>query len=292
MAEPYEIILTKGTNYDGGSPITTTRANLQTTGGRVFTGTVPDPGGVFAADIFGLFSPEATKLVGIAASSDNPRNAARVLSTDDSPSNQINLTRAFQYLLLHGSERLSVITNDPRPTQLRLVVNELSEKDHMAWASRQRPSFPHVRYRFIRQVPFTFSAGDPLWVPNFSWDGSSATNFTTDSTNGLIRISTLSPWENEYGCLVSIRYSGSAAVSAKFNVVNLKNRGSWVAQSNIPDMRWSRVQYLRDDDLIGLEAQSAAGLELVCDIELVRVEPGDRLLGRYTTRGNNAGLNL
>jgi hypothetical protein len=42
------------------------------------------------------------------------------------------------------------------------------------------------------------------------------------------------------------------------------------------------VQFVSHDDLIALEATpSVPGAKLAVDIEVVRVQPGDRLRGRY-----------
>ena len=94
-------------------------------------------------------------------------------------------------------------------------------------------------------------------------------------------ISALSPFPRHLGTLFSIRYSGSAG-DGKLFILENESRRPWQAQAALPDGRWSRVQYAAHDDLIVLEASPGpAGSPLVCDLELVRVEPGDRLRGRF-----------
>lgn len=293
MSEPNQYILSKDLPFDGTTPITLPRNDLQSTQGRVYTGTIPGAGGVFAADFF-HFSPESTKLVGVALDRDNPRSAAEIVAPSDQYSNRINLRRDFQYLLLHGQDRLRVVTQDTRSV-LRLIVNQVSEAEHVAWAREQRPTYPHIRYRFIRTAPFLFNPNFAAWSPDWTWDPTPqvrAMNVTTDLNDGPIRIDSLTPWEDDFGCLVSIRYAGATPATCKFNVVHPENRAFWVAQSGIDNMRWSRVQYLRSDDMIGLEASSAAGTKIVCDIDMVRVEPNDRLLRRYSNSGGIIGENL
>ena len=285
--EPYGIKLTSVVNFNGTTPIALSRANLTVDGQRLYTGAVPAAGGVIDSDFFGLFAPQSPKLVGVALSSNNPLSLARVLDPSGRTRQEVNLTQEFQYVLLHGRDRLAVLSNEPvaavtAPIELSLVVNELSEGDHMRWAVAHPPAPIHTRLRIIRNHGAFVKVLTGTWLPAFAWDdGGALLAVTDDATNGPIPISALSPFPRRLGTLLSIRYAGSTG-NGKLHIVQNTSRAAWVAQSAIPDCRWSSVQYAAHDDLIAFEASPAAGGgPLVVDIELVRVEPGDRLRGRF-----------
>lgn len=288
MAEPYGIKLFSAGNFNGTTPIALTRADLTVDGQRLYTGAVPaGGGGVIDSDFFGLFAPQSPKLVGVAFSSCNPQSVVRVIDRAGRTRQEINLTGDFQYVLLHGRDRLAVLTNEPlvaqtTPIELSLTINELTEGDHMAWALAHPPAPIHTRIKIVRtQGNFALNnAGQ--WIPQFTWEPVSCMLCVTDNTtNAPLPISALSPFPRQFGTLLSIRYSGSAG-NGKLIVVENETRRPWEAQAALPDGRWSSVQYAAHDDLISLSASPGpAGGPLVCDIELVRVEPGDRLRGRY-----------
>lgn len=299
--EPYLIRITKTSDFDGSTPITLARPDLQVVGQRVYTSVVPGAGGIIGADIFGLFAPESTKLVGVAFSSFNPLSMARVIDAADRVREEVNLTGDVQYVILHSGDRLAVLTREnmtggqARPVELTLVVNELHERDHMQWALAHPPKPVHTRFRIVRaQGDFAGQATLPAWTPTFTWLASSNILEANDQvSNGPIPISSLSPFLRQYGSLISIRYAASQN-DGKLTIVNGHNRVPWDAQTALTDMRWSFVQYAAHDDMLLLSATSnPAGGPLVCDIEVVRVEPGDRLRGRFDAPALNVtGLNL
>ena len=62
---------------------------------------------------------------------------------------------------------------------------------------------------------------------------------------------------------------------------------------SVANAAWSRVSYAAHDDLIALSATTAVvGGALIADIEIVRVEPGDRLRGRFSEAEAVGGHNL
>jgi hypothetical protein len=64
-------------------------------------------------------------------------------------------------------------------------------------------------------------------------------------------------------------------------VVDKVAKKEWESQQLVTG-RWSRVLYLAHDDLLGISGTAPpAGGTIVCEIEVVRVEPGDRLRRRY-----------
>jgi hypothetical protein len=298
MAEPYGITLRNAVNFDGTTPIALGRSNLTADGQRLYTASVPPGGGgLIDSDFFGLFAPQSPKLVGIAFSSFNPMSVVRVIDAAGRMRQELNLTGDFQYVLLHGRDRLAVLTREP-PTHgmtldLSLVVNELSEGDHMTWALAHPPAPVHTRLRITRNHgPFVANTAG-VWLPAFTWDPiANILSVTDDVTNAPIPISALSPFPRHFGSLITIRYANSDS-SGKLTIVENVTRRTWEAQTVLPDMRWSRVQYVAHDDLIMLEATPhPAGGRMVCDIELVRVEPGDRLRDRFAAAGTATSENL
>jgi hypothetical protein len=131
------------------------------------------------------------------------------------------------------------------------------------------------------------------WIPEFVWNPTSNVLEATDSTSqGPIPISALSPFRRMYGSLFSVRYSNSNN-DGKLVVVESLSRAFHESQINIQNAAWSRVAYAAHDDMIALSATTApVGGDLIADIELVRVEPGDRLRGRFSEAEAVGGNNL
>lgn len=145
-----------------------------------------------------------------------------------------------------------------------------------------------MRLRIVRNGNFV---GDPLaahWIPAFTWDGSRAILSVNDDTNnGPIPIANIL-YPRHYGALITVRYANSSN-NGELKIIENTTRKSWVAQTAIPDVRWSWVQYVAHDDMITLHATNLAGGQLVADIEVVRVEPGDRLRDRFSAPQTNTG---
>lgn len=286
MAEPYTVQLVNQGDFDGTTPISLTRDNFTVEEQRLYSGVLSGPAGIIPADLFGLFSPRATKLVGVAISSDNPLNAAQVLDANGRVREQINLRSQIQYVLLHGTDRLAALSKDGRCT-LTLVVNELSESDHVQWALTHPPIQEHTRARIFRSAggPFNFNSAQSAWIPNFTWDGHQLID-VDEASNGPIPIASLL-YPRRYGAYVSIRYSGSQN-DGQFIIYEPQTGSMWPVQTSMVDGVWSRVQYLAHTDMLGLKASpTVAGSRVLVDIEIVRVEPGDRLRGRYAAAALN-----
>lgn len=66
------------------------------------------------------------------------------------------------------------------------------------------------------------------------------------------------------------------------SVVVSATRKTWIAESGLTDVKWSRAQFVSHDDGIALEASPAApGQTMVADIEMALVHPRVRLGDRY-----------
>jgi len=296
VAEPYLITLRSSANFNGATPIPLTRADFTATGQRQYTANVQGDG-IIGADFFGLFASQSPKQVGVAFSSFNPLSVVRVIDAAGRMRQEANLTGDYQYLLLHGGDRLAVLTKETvgltAPLELSLVVNELSEGDHMQWALAHPPTPIHTRLRIIR-TDGTFGASfTGVWLPFFQWDENSSSLVVTDNLGqGPIPIHALTLFPRRFGALISIRYANSNN-DGKLILVESLTRKKWEAQTTMQDVRWSRVQYAAHDDMLVLFATpNVAGGPLVCDIEVVRVEPGDRLRGRYSAAEGTSGHNL
>jgi len=286
MSEPIQINLTS--IFDGTTDFTLTRDDLTVSERRVYTGASTGPAGVIGANFFGLFASSGPKLVGVSFGSDNPLNVMQVRTATGGIREQYTLRQQVQYVLMNAGDKLAILAPTERGP-LSLIVNELGEADQLRWAVANPPVQEHVRLRIIRNGNFI---GDPLaapWFPAFTWDGSRAIlSVNDDVNNGPIPITSIL-YPRRYGALVTVRYANSN--NTELRIVENTTRKYWVAQTAIPDVRWSWVQYVAHDDMITLHASNLAGGQLVADIEVVRVEPGDRLRQRFASI-NVGGENL
>lgn len=290
MSEPRILKLTKSGDFvNGNTEIALTLNDLVVTGGRVYTGNAGAAGSVVPADFFGLFSKETPKLLGIAFSSENPRSIARVIEASGRVREQFSMTQAFQYVMLHPQDRVGFesfensAAGQTASVEVTLEVNDVTERDHMEWALRHRPEPVHTRLRLMRRTPFLPSPPLPPFLPNFTWDAVNSMLVSQDTIDGPIPIGHLSQFPRRFGALVSIRYSNSLGDGMAVTV-DETTRAIFNLQTAMEDGRWSRTFYLAHSDMLALSASPnpVGGKPLVADIEIVRVEPGDRLRGRYS----------
>lgn len=296
MSEATFFKLTHQGDFDGTTAISLASAELKTDDRRVYTAKITPPAaGVIPADFFGIFSANSPKLVGIAFSSQNPMNMARVIDAAGRAREQVNLRQDVQYVLLNGQDRLALLSKETTvagevDVEVFLVVNEVNEAQTAAWAAAHPPQPIHTHYRITRRgAPFALNAGNPGWQPAWVWNPQSQILEITDNTsNGPIPLTSLSVAPRIYGAYVAIRYSGSNN-DGKFVVVENAVKSTFEAQIAMTDARWSRVQYLSHEDNIGLVATPVGGV-IVCEIEVVQVEPADWLRARHAAAdggGNN-----
>jgi hypothetical protein len=299
MSEVSLFRLIKSSDFDGITWVALTRDHFTVSGQRNYVATVNGPGGSIGGDFFGVFSPDSPKVVGVAFTSANPRSVVRVVDSSSRVREEVNLTPFFQYILMNPGDRLSVLTREavltgPIPVELSLAVNELTEAQHVEWAIAHPPVVHHhTRLRIVRRGDFAPVVSAAPWIPEFVWNPTSNVLEATDSTSqGPIPISALSPFRRMYGSLFSVRYSNSNN-DGKLVVVESLSRAFHESQINIQNAAWSRVAYAAHDDMIALSATTApVGGDLIADIELVRVEPGDRLRGRFSEAEAVGGNNL
>lgn len=288
MSEVTFIKLTKNGDFDGATPLEVTPDQFTVSNRRVYAFAIPDDqdAGFISADLFQLFSPTSPKLVGIAFSTNNPRSTAKVRDSVNNVRQVVNLRTDFQYVVMQGNDRLTIETEESTvvgesPVELWLAVNELNEHESIEWALRHPPEHIHTHFRIIRQnANFTLSAGGAVWQPNWRWlSGSEVLEVADNAQNGPIPLTSLGLFPRVYGAFVAIRYAGSNN-DGKLIVVESTTRATLEAESALTDGKWSKVQYLSHEDMLGLSA-TRVGVPLVVDIEIVRVEPQDRLRARY-----------
>ena len=284
MAEPILIELNKDTDFDGVSPIALTRDDFTVSGQRYYKASVSGPGGLVASDLFGLFQGACPKLVGLASSSFNPQSVARVISSDATGTmrEEIDLTPYVQHVLVFPGDKLAIRTMDGGRVQVILVVNELNEGENIQYALGHETHAQWRRFRIVREtgVPFVPTGAD--WRPTFVFDPISNILMSNDNGVGPIPASDLSLYPRHQGVFIAVRYGGNGAVAGKLHLVDGATRQARAVQTNLTAVLWSKVQFVSHDDLIAFEAApDVVGAKLAVDIEVVRVQPGDRLRGRY-----------
>ncbi len=276
--------LNADTDWDGTTPTTLRRDDALVTGQRYYRFNIAGPHGTLAADLGGLFSPVSAKLVGIAYSSWNPASKGRVIASDAAGSfrQEITLKPAIQHVALYPGDRLAFLTRDGGRGQIVLSVNEMSEQDAVAWGLRHEPYETPTRFRIIRETGVAFAPNlGTLWQPAFKYDAGTGILTATEDGTGMIPATSLCLYPRGEGCYVAIRYAGSNA-DGRLHMVDNLTRKSWAADTAMVDVKWSTVQFISHDDGIALEASPlVAGQRMVCDLEVARVHPGDRLCGRY-----------
>lgn len=277
------LALHAATPWDGGSPTQLRRDDATVTGQRYYRFDIAGAHGVLDADLGGLFSPVSMKLVGVAYSSWSPESKARVIASDaaGTPRQEVTLGPEVQHVLMYPGDRLALLTRGGGG-QVMLSVNELTEHEAVLAALAHGPKERTTRFRIVRRTGAPFATNlAAVWQPDFTYDPATGLLVAEDDGTGMIPATSLCLYPRHHGCFVSIRFAGSAGASI-VHVVNGLTRKSLVAHAGLADVRWSRVQYISHDDGIALEAPPwAAGQPMICDIEVARVHPGDRLAGLY-----------
>ncbi|MBK8260015.1 MAG: hypothetical protein IPK80_01605 [Nannocystis sp.] len=183
---------------------------------------------------------------------------------------------------IYPGDRLAIYTQDGGRVCIQMVVTELAESEHVSLALRTPPEPQWRRFRLIRSGSGGFNHL-PLvnnYSPPFTWSPGLSMLVTDTLGDGPIPARDLCMYPTFQGCYVSVRYAGINA-DAQLHIVDGHLRDSAALQTDIKPMRWSKVFFVSHDDLLGLWSPAPVVDTVVCDIELVRVQPGDRLRGRY-----------
>ncbi|MEZ4453090.1 MAG: hypothetical protein R3B09_26755 [Nannocystaceae bacterium] len=284
-SEPLYFRMMKEGDFDGLTLIDKRRQDFIAQAGRVYSINLSGAAGQIAGDFFGFFTDNTPKSVSIAGPSWNPQSVARVISKDDPDvfREEIDLTPQMVHVPMYPGDRLGIVTRDGSRTCVQIVVTDLSESEHVALALQSKPSVFSRRLRIVRSDGSGFSHL-PLtstFDPDFTWDVTTNMLITSAISAGVIPARSLCHYPRFQGCYISVRYSGIGAGDAALYIVDGHLREAWEAQATLKNGEWSKPQFVSHDDYIGLSSPAPAGGTVVCDLELVRVEPGDRLRGRY-----------
>jgi hypothetical protein len=238
--------LNADSDWDGVSPTALNRDDALVTGQRYYKFNVTGPHGILPADLGGLFSATSVKLIGIAHNFRNPggQGAGDRVRTGSSVRQEITLRPDVQFVTLFPGDRLALLTKDTR-VQIVLVVNEMNEAESVRWGlahhpPRRRPAFGSSARRGSAFAPNALtSAGSPS-SPTTS---PPAVMVALDDGTGVIPRRRSASTRAHEGCYVSLRYAGSNA-DGKVHIVDPETRKSWIAETALPDVKWSKVQYI------------------------------------------------
>lgn len=286
--EPITIIITSGLELDGQTPLNISRDDFQNgPNSRLYTISVPGPFGVVSSDFSGLIKGERPKLVGISASSSNPYSVARVVPSIDDPESfrrEVNLVPEMQYVMMYANDSLAIVTRDGgRAPKITLVVNELSEAEHINYAIAKPPAGNWRRFRIIRDDATGFQLGlnADAWRPNFLFDASSNVMVAREIDKGPIPLSSFCTSPRYAGCLIRVRYA-NIETTGNVRLVDAVTRSSR-AIGQVDNMEWSKVIAVSHDDHIALRSSDAPGGagQVVVDLMVARVNSEDLLQGRF-----------
>lgn len=283
MKEPLVIELNLAGSFDGFTPIVLTRDDFLESGGRYYRRDLTGAAGVIAADLFGLFLPEAVKLVGVAGVSHNAKSTIKVVSSSGGGRvrQQVDLTPTVQYVVMYAGDKLVLSTAESTSTvQVILVANEMSESDHVRVAAR---SLQATRRRFRLTRATAFSSDSTTWEPGFTFSSSTGLMQSSSATlSGSIPCSSLSLRGLQESIYVRVRFAGIAAGTGVLTLVEGNAGASRDFQSGLNSVQWSKTFVLGYDDKLGLTADPDEDVTLIAaDIDVVHVLPGEHLSGRW-----------
>lgn len=256
-------------------------------GTRMYTKHLTAPIGKITSDFFGAFSTDSPKLVGIAGATFNPDSVARVKSpvnTVDEFREQIHLLPTIQYVTVQAGDELRIVTNDGGRTSITLVVNEMSEREQIEWATAHPRARHWRRFRIIRDDASGFQASfdvNSVWRPSFTWRAAAYMSVAQEVADGPIPTSGLCTWPRFAACLVRVRYANVAS-AGKLHILEPVTGAHRVIDNSVPNMQWSKTVSVSHDDHIVLESGApASGTTTVADIQVARLPPLRLMLGRY-----------
>lgn len=284
--DPLTIAIYSPVDFNGVTPLEGTRDDFEVSRqGRYYLRRLDKPAGVIRTDFWGLFSEGSPKILGIAASSENPQNKARLQCVGPYPFVRqiIDLTPRVQHVLVTPGDVLAIRTNDQSPVFLTLTVKDISEREHAELAARAQPERPVMRLRLVRTDNQGFSANGQPWAPALTWSGASGLLTATESGAGPLVLSDLLQLERHRGFYVSVRYSNMAHPgTGRVLVSEPVTRSQREAQADLVNVEWSKPQFFSHGDLLGLDcAPPEGGKNVVADIEVTPVPSHGRLAGRY-----------
>jgi len=283
-SEPIAFRIDNAVDWDGVTPVELKREDFRVFDQRYYIGALEAPAGTFTADFFGVFSALTPKLVGVASSSSNPLSVLRVISGDgpDVFREEVELSPRMVHVQVFAGDRLAIVTHEAGSTSLEFVVTELSDRDHVQLANTAAKSAGGRRVRIIRTggTGFNHVPTSETWQPALSWDASRGVLIGYEVVNGVIPARDLCMSPGAEGCFVSVRYSGIGGAGRLF-VVDGHLREPTEVQDGLKSGEWSKVVFVGRDEFVGLSSPGPVDDVVVCDLEVIRVAPGERLRQRY-----------
>lgn len=284
-AEPIKFNFIKEGDFDGATLMAFSRGDFTVQSQRIYSKSIAGPAGIIAGDFFGTVADLSPKYVSISSRTYNPYSVARVLPGADVDvfREEIDLSPQMAHVVMFPGDRLAISTYNEGRTEIQIVVNELTEAEHVNLALTREPASYVRRYRIIRAdgTGFSHTPTATTWQPTFAWDASNNLMVANEVANGMIPSRHLCAYPRFQGCYLSVRFAGIGGGNGKLFIGDGHLREADEYQGNIKNVEWSKAAYVSHDDFIGLQSPSPAGGVVVCDLELVRVQPGDRLRGRY-----------
>ena len=284
-AEPVKFTLTKDGEFNGQTPMEYERGDLVVVGKRLYSKSIEGPAGLIAADFFGVFSDLTPKVVGISGSTWNPCSVARVVTmgTPEPFRQEVQITPEMAHVIMYPGDSLAIITEGEQRPTVQLIVNELSESEHVTQALTSRAATHWQRYRIISVgAGFVPNPGGAVLQPSFTWDAAdNIMKAIVNGASGPIPARELCGYPKFQGCYMSVRFAKMSADQGKVLLVEGQARDSIVHQDNLRNVEWSKVLFVSHDDLVSFETPAPLVDAVIVDIEMVHVQPGDRLCGRY-----------
>lgn len=288
MTEPIVFEINKTGHFDATTPLTLTRDDFTETGKRYYQKDLTAAAGVISGDFFGLFQSHAVKLVGVSGVSHNPQSLARVVTPYGAGKvrSVLQLAPEVRYLVMMPNDKLVLSTNETtETTQILLVVNEMSEADHVRFAAPRPAILPPKLSRNAGGRRFTvyhaggdsFVASATTWSPTFTFDGTSGKLTSTSVQTGSIPCSVLSRRALHHTIYVRVRFAGTTPTSGTVYLFDGESGLGRTVEASIPPMKWSKVLTMGFDDKIGFAGASAAGSPIAVDIDVVDALPGEHL---------------
>ncbi len=284
-SEPHTFHIESELDFDGETPFTQTLSDFTPNrpNGRIHRLSVTSAFGVMDSTCFGLLSDESPKQVGVASKFNNPTSKARVYPGDDPDSfrRELDLTPDLQYVTMYPGDKLAIVTKDNGRTHVTIVVNELSESDHMALAIHKPPSLHWRRYRIIRQSPTGFkpAVNQDAWRPNFLFDRGSNLLVAHEVGQGPIPLEAFCSYPAFAGCLVRARFAN--VEEGRLLIVEPLVRDRRLVEK-VESMVWTKVGWVSHDDHIALRSSDpSSGDTTICDLMIAKINAEDALQGLY-----------
>jgi len=285
-SEPHTYIIESDQDFNGTTPLTATARDFQTAraNGRVHRIHLEQAVGLIQNNIFNMFSEESVKRVGISSRFNNPLSVARVVSDSDTDRfrREIDLTPEVQYVTLYPGDQLVVKTMDGGRTSITLVVNEMGEADHIAYANAKPRSLHWRRFRIVRNSPLGFQTGfgQEAWRPEFSFDRDTNLVIANEVAKGPIPVDSFCTFPRFAGCLVMARFA-NVSDEASLHIMEPVAK-SHRRVDKVPNMQWTKTAWVSHDDHIALRSDAPISDDItICDLAIARINAELALQGRY-----------